>query len=137
MKWRRRLGGRCGAQDMRSSIARFVQARQRFILQERAMQKKARRSGFTLPEVLVTVTVVAVLAAVVVPAVTQYVGKGGNPASASDLDQLRNAITGYVADNRTFPGYVDALSAATPAHGEAALSFHGPYLSSTVSASTG
>ena len=39
------------------------------------MKTRVRR-GFTLPEVLVTVTVVAVLAAVVVPAVTQYVSRG-------------------------------------------------------------
>ncbi len=44
-------------------------------LRRRQMKKNVRR-GFTLPEILVTVTVVAVLAAVVVPAVTQYVSKG-------------------------------------------------------------
>ena len=48
------------------------------------MKTRVRR-GFTLPEVLVTVTVVAVLAAVVVPAVTQYVNRGNNPATQQDI----------------------------------------------------
>ncbi len=59
------------------------------------MKKNVRR-GFTLPEILVTVTVIAVLAAVVVPAVTQYVNKGDAPASSSDIDQVRTAITGFI-----------------------------------------
>ena len=65
--------------------------------------KKIVRRGFTLPEILVTVTVIAVLAAVVVPAVTQYVNKGDAPASSSDIGAIRTAITGYIADTRRYP----------------------------------
>jgi type IV pilus assembly protein PilE len=68
------------------------------------MTKSIRRSGFTLPEVLVTVTVVAVLAAVVVPAVTQYVSKGDAPSTVQDLDAIRGAVTAYIADTRKYPG---------------------------------
>jgi prepilin-type N-terminal cleavage/methylation domain-containing protein len=64
---------------------------------------RIRRSGFTLPEVLVTVTVVAVLAAVVVPAVTQYASKGDVPATKEAINAVNTAIASFVADNRTFP----------------------------------
>jgi type IV pilus assembly protein PilE len=86
------------------------------------MKTRVRR-GFTLPEVLVTVTVVAVLAAVVVPAVTQYVSRGNTPATQQDILQIQNAVNGYVADTRAYPGYLSELSAATGIAG-----FHGPYL---------
>ncbi len=103
------------------------------------MKKINRRSGFTLPEILVTVTVVAVLAAVVVPAVTQYVNKGNAPATQSDLDQIRNAVTAFVADTRVYPVYLsDLATASAPAYVTAAGgSFHGPYLDATVSSVTG
>jgi prepilin-type N-terminal cleavage/methylation domain-containing protein len=97
--------------------------------------KKTVRRGFTLPEVLVTVTVVAVLAAVVVPAVTQYVTKGDAPASQQDVNQVRNAVTGYLADTRHYPTYIHDLSTASNDNGY--TGFHGPYLSGGVGAITG
>lgn len=71
--------------------------------------KQSRRTGFTLPEILVTVTVIAVLAAAVVPAVTQYVNKGNTPASQQDIQQLQNAVTGFTADVRHYPGDLQQL----------------------------
>lgn len=94
------------------------------------MKKKVH--GFTLPEVLVTVTVVAVLAAVVVPAVTQYVNRGNAPATQTDFSQIQNAIMGYIADTRQAPGYLDQLAATSGPSG-----YHGPYLSATISGTTG
>ncbi|HEY9226538.1 MAG TPA: prepilin-type N-terminal cleavage/methylation domain-containing protein [Gemmatimonadaceae bacterium] len=73
------------------------------------MSPSGRRSGFTLPEILVTVTVIAVLAAAVVPAVTQYVNKGNAPASQQDIQQLQNAVTGFTADVRHYPGDLQQL----------------------------
>ena len=70
---------------------------------------KSRRSGFTLPEVLVTVAIVAVLAAVVVPAVTQQISKGDAPGFLSSVNSLRTAIASFVADVRKFPGEVSQL----------------------------
>jgi prepilin-type N-terminal cleavage/methylation domain-containing protein len=74
------------------------------------MYKNRRRSGFTLPEILVTVTVIAVLAAAVVPAVTQYVNKGNTPASQQDVQQLRIAVTAFTADTRRYPGDLGQLT---------------------------
>jgi prepilin-type N-terminal cleavage/methylation domain-containing protein len=86
--------------------------------------KKTVRRGFTLPEVLVTVTVVAVLAAVVVPAVTQYASKGDSPATQSDVNQLVTSGTGISSDANT-----GTYSAAD------VLKWHGPYTPSTLTTS--
>ncbi len=112
----------------------------------------SRRSGFTLPEILVTVTVIAVLAAAVVPAVTQYVNKGNAPASQQDIQQLQNAVTGFTADIRHYPGDLQQLvtqvvsttgggdtldfdGAATPVQFTAveATRWKGPYTSAPIS----
>jgi prepilin-type N-terminal cleavage/methylation domain-containing protein len=94
------------------------------------MKNRVRR-GFTLPEILVTVTVIAVLAAVIVPAVTQYVNKGDTPATQQDLNEVRSAITAYIADTRTNPtSFFDLTS---PSAGGA----KGPYLAASLSGVTG
>jgi prepilin-type N-terminal cleavage/methylation domain-containing protein len=73
------------------------------------MLTKRHRSGFTLAEILVTVTVIAVLSAVVVPAVVQYTNKGDTPASQEDIQQIQNAVTGFTADIRRYPGDLQQL----------------------------
>lgn len=72
--------------------------------------RRNRRSGFTLPEVLVTVAIVAVLAAMVVPAVTQQISKGDAPSFLGSVAGIRTAITSFVADVRTLPGELSQLS---------------------------
>lgn len=66
-------------------------------------KNRAGRSGFTLPEVLVTVAIVAVLAAAVVPAVTQQLSKGDEGQFTSSIRNLQTSITSYVSDVRRFP----------------------------------
>ena len=75
-------------------------------------KQRNRRGGFTLPEVLVTVAIVAVLAAMVVPAVTQQVGKADAPTFRASVGSLRTAITSFVSDVRAYPGQVDHLQTA-------------------------
>lgn len=98
---------------------------------------RLRKRGFTLPEVLVTVTVVAVLAAVVVPAVTQYVSKGNGPATLSDVEQIQNAITAFVADAKVYPQRLSDLTTTTQPGYITSGSFHGPYLQATTVSSNG
>jgi prepilin-type N-terminal cleavage/methylation domain-containing protein len=73
------------------------------------MFHRKNRRGFTLPEVLVTVAIIAVLAAVVVPAVTQQVSKGDAPAFISTVNGIRTALTTFVSDTRRIPGKLDHL----------------------------
>lgn len=94
------------------------------------MKKIVRRRGFTLPEVLVTVTVVAVLAAVVVPAVTQYMNRGNAPATETDISQIQNAVTGYSADVKAYPSHLADLVTSPGLTG-----WNGPYLSATIAIS--
>ena len=75
------------------------------------LKNRAGRSGFTLPEVLVTVAIVAVLAAVVVPAVTQQIGRADAPSFNASVGSLRTAITSFVSDVRAYPGQLDHLQA--------------------------
>jgi prepilin-type N-terminal cleavage/methylation domain-containing protein len=106
-------------------------------------KNRSGRSGFTLPEVLVTVAIVAVLAAVVVPAVTQQLGKGDAPAFNSSVNSLRTAITSFVSDTRAFPGKVRHLTTAittsdttlfgTPYTNRNVNGWRGPYESSGTS----
>ncbi len=105
------------------------------------MKSTKRRSGFTLPEILVTVTIVAVLAAVVVPAVVQQVNKGSVPSAGSDMIGVRSAINAFATDTRHFPRLVSQLTANTLAGGDSDIAhvhfnadsvrFHGPYLSAS------
>lgn len=67
------------------------------------MNTKSRRRGFTLPEILVTVTIIAVLAAVVVPAVTQFSSSGDTAATTSDINAIKGGVTAYVTANHTYP----------------------------------
>lgn len=72
-------------------------------------QRRAKQSGFTLPEVLVTVAIVAVLAAVVVPTVTSQIGKGDEASFQTGTTNLRTGITAFVSDTRKWPGRVSDL----------------------------
>lgn len=95
------------------------------------MSTKNRRSGFTLPEVLVTVTVVAVLAAVVVPAVAQFANKGDAPATNQDISSVRSAVTSYVADTRRYPTDFYDLESAN-----GVTNWKGPYFAGQLAGST-
>jgi general secretion pathway protein G len=70
----------------------------------------ARRRGFTLIEVLVTVVVIGVLAAVVIPAVTSQVGAGDSTRVLADLNSVRTGIENFAITVRAFPGDMDDLA---------------------------
>jgi len=67
------------------------------------------RKGFTLPEVLVTVAIVAVLASVVVPSVIASIGKGDKPSVANSIKSTGVALGTFVADMRKYPADPRAL----------------------------
>lgn len=72
-------------------------------------QPKHRR-GFTLPEVLVTVSIIAILSAAVVPSVIRQIDKGDMGRLASDISSIRTGVAQFVTDVRKYPGDVGQLT---------------------------
>ncbi|MGI9139925.1 MAG: prepilin-type N-terminal cleavage/methylation domain-containing protein [Gemmatimonadaceae bacterium] len=72
--------------------------------------KKVYRKGFTLVEILVTTVVVAVLAAIVIPAVAKQVTAGDPARMVSDLNSVKTAIEVFGNNVRPkFPGDIEDL----------------------------
>jgi type II secretory pathway pseudopilin PulG len=103
-----------------------------------------------LPEILVTVAVVAVLASAVIPSVISQIGKGDMSALRSDLITIRSAIETFTTDVRHYPSQMAHLNTAitstdlqllssgtTAAYGGDAVFWKGPYLQSKQSLTTG
>jgi type IV pilus assembly protein PilE len=61
-----------------------------------------RARGFTLIELMITLVVVAILAAIAVPSYTQYVRRGKITEATSGLSELRLRAEKFFADNRTY-----------------------------------
>ncbi|MBA3578881.1 MAG: prepilin-type N-terminal cleavage/methylation domain-containing protein [Gemmatimonadaceae bacterium] len=101
--------------------------------------KHRKRLGFTLPEVLVTVAIIATLAAVLLPALIGQVGKGDSARAAEDLLAVQTGITAFVSDVRRYPSELDHLTSAVSTTdfdlvsstypGNLVAKWKGPYLS--------
>ncbi len=75
-----------------------------------------RQRGFTLVEVLITVAVVAILAAVALPSYTDYVTRSKIVEVVSGLTDMRTRLEQYYLDLRQYPGSCIApASGAAPA----------------------
>jgi prepilin-type N-terminal cleavage/methylation domain-containing protein len=104
---------------------------------------RKRPAGFTLPEVLVTVAIVAVLAAAVVPTVVNQMSKGETGAVISDVNALSTGVTQFVTDTRHYPKSIRQLNVDTAVQAAdpdlmagtlgaaGANAWRGPYLSTT------
>src|SRR5689334_195618 len=69
-----------------------------------------RRSGFTLPEILVSISLVAILAAVVVPTITSQVRKGDPNRIGNDFLAIRGAVEQFLSDVRRYPASIGQLA---------------------------
>jgi prepilin-type N-terminal cleavage/methylation domain-containing protein len=102
------------------------------------------RRGFTLIETIVTVGLLAVLAAFVIPTVIQKGGAGDPVKVSNDLGSLRTALDNFANDTKAgFPGQIwdltnkpvatdkliDNVTAVTP--GQIAV-WNGPYIGATI-----
>jgi prepilin-type N-terminal cleavage/methylation domain-containing protein len=85
------------------------------------MFRNRRRIGFTLPEVLVTIAIIAIIAAAVVPAVTSQIVKGDETTVTSAVSTMRTSLTTYVSDVRSFPSRLSQLTTIPVAVGDTGL----------------
>jgi prepilin-type N-terminal cleavage/methylation domain-containing protein len=69
-----------------------------------------RKVGFTLAEILIALALIAVLAAVLLPAVAGQIMKGDTGRTMQDLDGLRAGIDQFLADVHRYPMRVSHLT---------------------------
>lgn len=74
------------------------------------MTHNATRRGFTLPEVLVTIAIVATLSAVLLPALNSQLTKGEASRASNDLLAVQTAINTFVSDVRRYPSSLSHLT---------------------------
>ncbi len=60
---------------------------------------KRGEKGFTLIELLIVVAILGVLAAVVIPNVGRFIGRGETEAAATELANLQTAVISMMTDN--------------------------------------
>jgi general secretion pathway protein G len=70
----------------------------------------ARRSGFTLIEVLVTLILIGLLAAFVFPVIVPQLGAADPAKTATDLNDIKTAIEVFNTNVRQFPNDLEDLS---------------------------
>jgi len=64
--------------------------------------KAARQRGFTLIELMITVAIVAILAAIAYPSYTQYVMRGHRAAAQSEMMDIANREQQFLLSNRSY-----------------------------------
>lgn len=92
------------------------------------------RNGFTLIEMLVVITVIAVLAAVVSPMVFRNVGDAKTTAARAQIEIFGLALDAYRLDNDYYPSTAQGLDALVraPSGEPEARNWRGPYIRKAV-----
>ncbi len=78
-----------------------------------ARTRRLAARGFTLIEVMIVVAIVAILAAIALPAYGDYVRRGQLPEAFAGMSDLRVKMEQYYQDNRSY-GTANCADASTP-----------------------
>lgn len=70
--------------------------------------------GFTLIELMITVAVIAILAAIAVPSYYQYILRSNRSAAESVMQEIASAQERYMVDSRQFAGALTTLGYSVP-----------------------
>jgi prepilin-type N-terminal cleavage/methylation domain-containing protein len=109
---------------------------------------RASRAGFTLIETIVTVGLIAVLAAFVIPTVIQKAGAGDPVKVQNDLNTVRTAIETFATDVKNgFPDQISTLTSkptvaarfidSSAFNANQVQAWNGPYLAATIAPTLG
>jgi type IV pilus assembly protein PilE len=72
-----------------------------------------RQPGFTLIELMVTVAIIAILAAIAIPNYTDYIRRGKIQEATTALLAMRTKMEQWFQDNRAYPATCGAVAGAT------------------------
>ena len=62
-----------------------------------------RQAGFTLIELMITMVVLAIIAAIAIPSYIDYILRGKIPEATSNLQAMKTKMEQFYQDNRTYP----------------------------------
>lgn len=91
--------------------------------------KSRKRSGMSLLEILIVLSILAILIAIVAPRILGSQQKADIKATQLQIAQIEEALKLYAADNRTFPNTEEGLMALLlpPDDERRARNWDGPY----------
>lgn len=97
-------------------------------------QRPNGQSAFTLIEILVTITVIAILAGLVSPMIFRNVGDAKVTAAQAQIETLGLALDTYYLHNDHYPSSAQGLDALmrSPTGEPAARNWRGPYLKKAI-----
>lgn len=96
-------------------------------------ERRSRRAGFTLIEVLVVVVMIAILATLVAPNVFRHVGGAKRSTARSQVEMIGAALDAFRLDVGRYPTAAEGLDALNTAPaGGSAQGWNGPYLKKKV-----